>query len=82
MRIEQKEAEKRAEEFRKTWVKGSKCCLNNSAYKSAIDALSAKAQSFYDAAYDAIEKIQQEYDDRTDHGADHEKQDEYNKEYE
>ena len=37
---------------------------------------------FYDQAFEAIEKIQKEYDEKTNHGANSEKQDEYNKKYE
>ena len=81
LRIEQKEAEKRAEEFRKIWVDGAKCCLWEAAYDSAVKALETEAESFFNKAYSEIEAIQKKYDEETDHGTNHEKQDEYNKEY-
>lgn len=73
LRIEQKEAEKRAEEFRKTWVVGGKCCLWKTAYKSAVKAVATEAKSFFNKAYAEIEEIQKKYDEETDHGKNHEK---------
>ena len=47
--------------------------FNKNAFKTS--------ESFFNKAYSEIEAIQKKYDEETDHGTNHEKQDEYNKEY-